>query len=227
MAQLSAESELRCWAYRTIAQLLDEIPERLPPLGAATGQGMIDPEAGQRYSGTRTAAENLQRAFAAQTREGIQADQTRLLINAPGGVLAPPYASWYLDGALQGPSCDWVAQEYGSQALEPDAEGGEPADFLATELEYMYFLCRHERAARLTADAAALAAVEQAQARFLNHLSRWLPRFLSRLRAGRPRGVYRALADLLEVFLNEELERVKPTLDASAAGASGSPSSVG
>jgi len=205
-----ARTELRGWVYRHLAILFDSIPEGLPPPapagGAAAGGSGMDA-----YPRTLAAIERLLEIFAAQTREQMQAEQTRLLLNAPGGVVAPPYASWYLDGFLLGPACDWAAEEYSLQSLESDP-AGEPADFIAIELEYMYFLCRHERAARLTGDQAALAAAIQAQARFFfNHLIRWLPKFVERLRAGSPRGVYLALAELLEAFLVEEGEQLAGT----------------
>jgi TorA maturation chaperone TorD len=206
-----ARTELRGWVYRHLAILFDSIPESLPrpaPAGGAAGGG----SGMDAYPRTLAAIERLLEIFAAQSREQMQAEQTRLFLNAPGGVVALPYASWYLDGFLLGPACDWAAEEYSLQSLESDPAAGEPADFIAIELEYMFFLCRHERAARLTGDQAALAAATQAQARFFfDHLIRWLPKFVERLRAGSPRGVYLALAQLLEAFLVEEGQQLAGT----------------
>jgi len=146
---------------------------------------------------------------AVSEREAAAADYVRLFIVTRDGVTAPLYASWYLDGALLGPSKDWVEREYLAEgvALADDAE--QPADYLPCELEYLYFLGRHERAAELTSDEPALQAARSAQRRFLEeHLLRWLSGFLRDARAAAPGPFYAAALDLLERFTSEERARL-------------------
>lgn len=207
-------SEVRCWVYRQVAALFGNLPEALPPLeeGHALGsvaEGAAGAALPRTYHRTRDSIHRLVEAFARQPREEIQAEQVRLFVNAPGGVPAPPYASWYLDGTLLGESTLWVAQQYRGQALEVAPDAGEPADFIGTEMEYMYFLCRHARAARLTGDRAALDSLFDAEGRFFrSHLARWLRPFVQRVRAAAPDGVYARVAGLLEAFCLDEEDRL-------------------
>jgi TorA maturation chaperone TorD len=137
------------------------------------------------------------------------ADYVRLFVVARQSVTAPLYASWYLDGALLGPSKNWVEREYLAQgvALAEDAE--QPADYLSCELEYLFFLARHERAAELTGDEPALQAARSAERRFLDqHLLRWLPAFLRAARDAVPGEVFAAALDDLERFVSEERARL-------------------
>ena len=56
----------------------------------------------------------------------------------------------------------------------PDA--GEPSDYVGAELEFLFFLGRHELAARSTGDTAALEVVIDRERTFvLSHVVRWLP----------------------------------------------------
>lgn len=141
--------------------------------------------------------------------EAAAAEYVRLFVVARQNVTAPLYASWYLDGALLGPSKDWVEREYLAEgvALAEDAE--QPADYLPCELEYLAFLARHERAAELTGDEPALLAARSAQRRFLEeHLLRWLPAFLRDAREAAPGVVFATALDDLERFVSEERARL-------------------
>lgn len=181
------------WVCRELAGLFDAVPEALAPLPEAAG-----------FPRTLDAIRALQAAFAARPREVHQAEHARLFVNAPEGVAAPPYASWYLDGRLLGPAADWVAGEYRRQALELAPDAGQPADFIGTELEYLYFLGRHQRAARWTRDVAGFEATGVAEARMLDHLRRWTPLFLADVRRAAADGLYGRAADVLQTYLVEQ-----------------------
>lgn len=145
----------------------------------------------------------------AEPREAAAADYVRLFLAAPDGVAAPLYASWYLDGTLLGPSIEWLEQEYRSQGVEPADGAEEPPDYLPCELEYLFFLSRHEHAAALTGDGLALMEIRAAARRFLEqHLLRWLPRFLAAARGASPGPFYAAALDDLERLVSEERARL-------------------
>lgn len=151
--------------------------------------------------------------------DDVLADHTRLFVNAPGGVAAPPYASWYLDRCLHGPTTERVRAKYAAQGLEIDGDAGEPPDYISTELEFMLFLTRHELAARETGDGLALRAVLDAESDFIRHLSHWIPSFVACIRSSRPGDLFGAAADALESALNTEIERLPPALSKSTATA--------
>lgn len=141
--------------------------------------------------------------------DDVLADHTRLFVNGRGGVAAPPYASWYLDRQLLGPSSRWVEQAYARQGLERAPDAGEPADYLGAELEFLFFLARHELAARSTADHDALRAVLDSERQFvLGHMARWVPAFISRIRSAEPGPVFAAATDLLSAVVEQEVKRL-------------------
>lgn len=166
------------------------------------------------------AAAALHAAIVQSTSDDIRADQTRLFVTARDGVAAPPYASWYLDGVLHGPSCEWVQQTYADQEIETDPGAGEPADYIGAELEFMHFLARHEHAATVTGDSDAWRDVIASENRFMTgHLFLWLPLFIARIRSAKPGPVFAAACSLLEAVLRDEVrrlssERSKPTASA-------------
>jgi putative dimethyl sulfoxide reductase chaperone len=141
--------------------------------------------------------------------EATEAEYARLFVLGPNGRTAPPYASCYLDGQLLGLSREWVEHEYLAEGLALADDAEEPADYLPCELEYLFFLARHERAAETIGDDGALASARAAQRRFLDqHLLRWLPQFLRQARAANPDPFYAAALDSLESFVSEERARL-------------------
>jgi TorA maturation chaperone TorD len=110
---------------------------------------------------------------------------------------------------LCGPSSNWAQQAYAAQGVETAPDAGVPPDYIGTELEFMYFLARHELAARATGDAVALDAVTQSQTEFVVlHLAHWLPAFIARIRAAEPGPVFGAIVDLLENVLRDDIQRL-------------------
>lgn len=184
----------RLWIYECLAQLFDADLGHLPePADAAASSPLV------------SAAVALRTAVVRSSAEDILADHARLFVNARDGVAAPPYASWYLDGQLLGPSSRFVEQVYSEQGLEPAADAGEPADYVGVELEFLLFLTRHELAASSTGDDDALASVLDLERTFmLNHLARWVPAFVAQIRAAEPGPVFAAAGDLLGAVVQDE-----------------------
>ncbi len=206
---MTDSAALRCWIYETLAQVFDHAPQVVPePPGEPAGDA---------HAALRAAMGALRDAIATTPLADVEADHVRLFVNAPGGVAAPPYASWYLDGRLLGAAASWAEAAYRRQGLEPAPEAGEPPDYICTELEFMHFLCRHESAARITADGRALAMVLEAQAAFVHdHLARWVPLMLARTRAAAPGPVLAAAATLADVQIALDAQRLHPPRHAHA-----------
>jgi TorA maturation chaperone TorD len=198
---------LRAWVYDQLAQVFDGDLDggSAPPVPAGLDQSPVLDAIAALRSGLASARAQAQ----------AQADHVRLFLNAPGGVAAPPYASWYLDGQLMGPATTWAARAYASQGLEAEPGAREPADYIGAELEFMYFLVRHEMAARRTGDGEALRASLASQARFVReHLAHWLPAFIERIRAHQPGAVFAAAVGLLDLVLQDDKHRL-PTSHAT------------
>jgi putative dimethyl sulfoxide reductase chaperone len=191
------DAPLRAWIYEQLADIFDgAIPgsRETPQARVWPPPAMADAVTAFRLS--------LDRAVSA---EHLAAEHARLFVNAPGGVAAPPYASFYLDGRLLGPTTARVESAYAAQGLARDPGAGEPADYISSELEFMFFLVRHEIAARATADDAALDAVTAAQRSFVvDHLAAWVPSFIARIRAASPQAPFDAAAALLEALVVED-----------------------
>lgn len=204
---LEFDLRIRIWVYENIGLLVHALPETDAGEDSASGGRLKETPLDKRmtaYSGTLEAIESLLELFPIKDRKKAESEMVRLFVNARGGIPAPPYASWYIDGKLLGPTTEWVAEQYREQGL--DASGAdEPVDFVTTEFEFMEYLCRHELAARQTADHAALEQVLPAEARFVGeHLTRWLPGFARAIRKGEPIPLFARLARVLEVFVEEE-----------------------
>jgi TorA maturation chaperone TorD len=180
--------------YEYLAQIfdgcLDDLPD--PPADAANAPLLS------------SAVAALHAAIAQTSRDDIGADQARLFVTARDGVAAPPYASWYLDRQVRGPSCEWVRKVYAAQGIETDNTAGEPPDYIGAELEFLYFLTRHEHAAFITGDGDALRAAVVSQTVFVTrHLARWVPLFVAQIRAANPGPVFAAASNVLQAAVRE------------------------
>jgi len=138
----------------------------------------------------------------------LEETYTALFDAGLGGAVAPPYGSVYLDqpGLLMGPSTRQVAACYNDAGLSLDGTV-EPADFLPTELEYLYYLVDREERAINNKDLGGAREMTGRQRRFLEQwLLSWLPEFVARL-AARPQLVlYPAAGQLLLAFCQAELD---------------------
>jgi TorA maturation chaperone TorD len=205
------DDEQRAWVYSALADLFAgaEAAVNSPPEGPW-----------ETYPLTRQAVALLARALGREPREDVAADHVRLFVNAAGGIPAPPYASWYLEGRLAGESTGRVAAAYAAQGLEIAEDGGQPADFVATELEFLHVLCRHQLAARATGDSAALSAAREAEGAFLlGHFCRWAPLFAKAVRDAAPGPVLAGAAEVLDALCAEEARRLGQALPRGSAQA--------
>lgn len=127
---------------------------------------------------------------------------TSLFINRLGGVPAPPYGSVYLDGdgQVMGPSSLRVMQSYQKAGLTFDSP--EPPDFLATELEFLFYLTNLEASGKVE---------ESARARMLFFYELFLPwilPFCQRLTAADPHRFYLWASTLLQAYCQQEEKRL-------------------
>ncbi len=133
---------------------------------------------------------------------------TRLFLGPPK-VLAPPYASYYLDktGGVMGPSCVAIAKLYNGAGLHIDDEFNEMPDHVAVILEFLYFLLFREA----TADSGSEEKNnENGSVHFLNHfLFPWMPEFLHRIREADEHPFYNGLSQCLDTFLRHGFSKIK------------------
>ena len=189
----------RLWVYEYLAELFDGT---VPDLGDLPDADASSPQLAK-------AARAVRAAVAGSSTDDLLANHVRLFVNARDGIVAPPYASWYLDRRLLGPSSQWVEQAYARQGLERAPDAGEPPDYIGTELEFLLFLARHELAARSTGDADALSVVLDGETTFvLSHVVRWVPAFVADVRAAEPGAVFAAAADLLSAVMQDDVGRL-------------------
>jgi len=141
-------------------------------------------------------------------RSNLEEAYTALFDAGLGGAVAPPYGSVYLEdsGLLMGESTRQVAACYADAGLKLDGTV-EPADYLPTELEYLYYLVDREDQALQARDLATARTMTDRQRRFLSAwLMPWLPEFVARLE-GRPlHPLYPWGGRLLLAFCGSELE---------------------
>ncbi|OHB34033.1 MAG: hypothetical protein A2X84_12190 [Desulfuromonadaceae bacterium GWC2_58_13] len=125
--------------YRFLAQVF-AYPD--PQLIDALARG--DAEEAARLTGTESPPVLLEDDILLDLETGF----TNQFINRLGGVPAPPYGSLYLerDGILMGQSSLKVLEAYRAEDLSLEG-GGEPPDYLATELEFLYYLVSQEEEA--------------------------------------------------------------------------------
>jgi TorA maturation chaperone TorD len=85
---------------------------------------------------------------AADPLQDLEVGFTEQFINRLGGIPAPPYGSVYLeqDGILMGQSSLRALEAYRAEDLSLEG-GGEPPDYLATELEFLFYLVSQEEEA--------------------------------------------------------------------------------
>ncbi len=161
-AALAALSEAFSRALWTPREMTGEEPEALRAIPAET--------LGPAQASVAALADAWEAALADRTALSIAFAK---LFLGPFEILAPPYASFYLepDQRIMGQVSNMVAEIYAEAGLKPGPGPREAPDHAALEWEFVYFLAHQS----LVTDDDAW---RHRRARFVaDHLSRWMPDF--------------------------------------------------
>jgi TorA maturation chaperone TorD len=199
---VQVRSSLARWLSAVFSGALDPAREELPLPDGSTRLARCARRVHELIPpGTAVAGDGKRRA-------GLESERVRLLVNAPGGVAAPPYGSWWTEGCLQGRTTAEVADFYRGEGLEPQPGSG-PADFLGAELEFLHFLLQHQHAAAVTRQPELEGHSRRRERAFLEaHVLTWIPGFCAAGREATRDPVWLALFDLLQFFVEDEARRV-------------------
>ncbi|MFH7320182.1 molecular chaperone [Desulfurivibrio sp. D14AmB] len=143
----------------------------------------------------------------------LRDDYTRLFLG-PGPLAAAPYGSFYLDGGrTMGPTTLEAQQHYQVVGLKPGGEFKHPPDFIATELEFMFFLIHCQLQ---TADPGTASQFMLRQRAFLNrHPGRWVEPFTELVIEEARAEFYKVLGALTQNFILAE-QNALPELQAAS-----------
>ena len=112
----------------------------------------------------------------------FEAEYVRLFVNAPEGVAAPPYASFYGQGRLLGRAAEDAGAFYARFGLTLGEDNRDGPDHIVTELEFLSLLGAGEADTLRDGMAEDADALRAARAEFLsNHVFDWANRFCERL----------------------------------------------
>ena len=145
----------------------------------------------------------------------LAAEYADLFLNA-GDHSVFPYESAYTspERLLMQKARDDVLRGYTQQGLGRSVNHNEPEDHLATELEFMSFLCEKTVKALQADDVEQGIACLQKQMEFLEqHLLAWCPGFCSDMMAASTSDFYRGIALLTRNFLQSELETIPELIE--------------
>lgn len=146
-------------------------------------------------------------AFAAEDRQELLVDYTRLFLG-PTQALAQPYESVWISGerTLMQDSTMALLELYEQGGFEIADDFRDLPDHIAAELEFLYLLIFRENEARRNGNNDALAATVALRRRFLaEHLGRWVAPFTAATRDGAQSEFYRQLAALTEQVVGREI----------------------
>ena len=134
----------------------------------------------------------------------LEEEYTRLFVSDFPVLGAPPFESFYVERRVLGrPALDCL-EAYEAEGLRLLRKGALP-DHVATQLEYLHFLCLLEADARAEGDREGEAyARSRARSFHEAHTSTWIPAFCARLRQHARLPLYRGVARFLDRFLAAE-----------------------
>ena len=129
-----------------------------------------------------------------------------LLFLGPPEVLAPPYASCYLDGEryVMGPSVVEIKKFYDSAGLGLDDDFNEMPDHVSAMLEFLYYLNFRISVAAAAGNPDENEAMAHLQSRFLEKFMKpWIPDFCEKIIKADRHPFYTGLAQSLEAFISD------------------------
>jgi TorA maturation chaperone TorD len=139
--------------------------------------------------------------------EVLTIDFAKLFVG-PFQLLAPPYASIYLEGErkIMGDSTVDVIERYQEVGLDISKQFKDAPDHIAAELEFMYVLICLEISALQDGISEDMQNSIHRQRAFLkDHLGAWIGPFTELVTANAQTGFYRNLALTTKHFIDEEL----------------------
>ncbi len=124
--------------------------------------------------------------------EDLKVEHTHLFINSPSGVVAPPYASVYLESnpSLYGRSAEKVKQTYRQNGFALNLPSDIP-DSICCELEFLAALKQEGRS-------------EQEEEFLASHFRTWFPAFRDKVVSEAKLPFYPAIVSLIDFFTQEE-----------------------
>lgn len=145
--------------------------------------------------------------------KSVRVDYAKLFVG-PRELLAPPYGSVYLDGdgQIMTDSTMDVQRRYQQESLDITLD--EPADHVAAELEFMYFLTHREVTALGNGEFEEAMECMHKQHDFVQaHLGQWLSAFAERVTANADTEFYRTLATEATTFVEDDSKRVAARIE--------------
>ena len=145
----------------------------------------------------------LGRYIETEDPEALAVAYTRLFLGPPE-VLAPPYASCYLDGEryVMGPSVVEIKKFYDSAGLGMDEDFTETPDHVSAMLEFLYYLNFRMAVAIAAGNPDEREAMAHLQSRFLEkYMKPWIPDFSRKIIEANQHPFYTGLAQSLEAFI--------------------------
>lgn len=133
------------------------------------------------------------------SQERLSVDYAALFVG-PFELIAAPYGSVYLEQnrRIMGDSTINIHRFYQDAGLTIEMK--EPADHIAIELEFLYYLSAKEAAAITENDPDTAIRLRELQAQFFQTAMTWVPEFCQLIHAGAVTPYYRALAECLGLY---------------------------
>lgn len=143
--------------------------------------------------------QKLPEALANNSETELKVDYASLFVG-PFKLLAAPYGSVYLekDRQVLGDSTLAVQRCYEDAGLSLDIH--EPADHIAIELEFLYFLSTSEAEAQMAGHDANAERLRIMQISFIKDFMGWLPEFCKQIENGAQTDFYKLLGQCLASF---------------------------
>lgn len=150
-----------------------------------------------------------------EVEKELQIEFSKLFVG-PFKVLASPYGSVYLEegNTTLGDSTLDVIKIYQKEGLQVDLK--EPADHIAIELEFMYYLITNEIDAIKSNDLKSANSYLNKQYSFIQrHLSQWVPEFTNSIITNTKSEFYKKMATALNLMIEESLSTINVVKDNS------------